>query len=94
MFQRVISTHLAAVPASNPYIDDILTGSKGNEAHLSDLQQLFQAIRTSCLKFRLNKCSFFKQTIEFAGHMLSSMGISVTPSKIQDVTKLAPLTSR
>ena len=60
VFQHVISTHLAAVPASNPYIDDILTGSKGNEAHLRDLQQLFQAIRTSRLKFRLNKCSFFK----------------------------------
>ena len=34
VFQQVISTHLAAVPASNPYIDDILTGSKGNDAHL------------------------------------------------------------
>ncbi len=93
VFQRVISTHLAAVPASNPYIDDILTRSKGNEAHLCDLQQLFQAICTGLLKFRLNKCSFFKQTIEFAGHMLSSTGISVTPSKIQDVTKLSPLTT-
>ena len=34
VFQRIISTHVAAVPASNPYIDDILTGSKGNDAHL------------------------------------------------------------
>ncbi len=34
VFQCVISTHLAAVPASNPDIDDILTGSKGNDAHL------------------------------------------------------------
>ncbi len=93
VFQRVISTHLAAVPASNPYIDDILTGSKGNNAHLRDLQQLFQAIHTSRLKFRLNKRSFFKQTIEFAGHMLSKTGVSVTPSKIQDITKLAPPTT-
>ncbi len=51
VFQRVISTHLAAVLASNPYIDDILTGSKGNDNHLRDLRQLFQAIRTSRLKF-------------------------------------------
>ncbi len=80
------------MPASNPYIDDILTGSKGNDNHLRDLRQLFQAIRTSRLKFRLNKCSFFKRNIEFAGHMLSSTGISITPSKIQDVTKLAPPT--
>ncbi len=93
VFQHVISSHLAAVPASNPYIDDILTGSKGNNAHLRDLQQLFQAIHTSCLKFCLNKCSFFKQTIEFAGHMLSKTGVLVTPSKIQDVTKLAPPTT-
>ena len=93
VFQCIISTHLAAVPASNPYIDDILTAFKGNDAHLRDLQQLFQAIRTSCLKFRLNKCSFFKQTIEFAGYMLSKTGVSVTPSKIQDVTKLAPPTT-
>ncbi len=60
VFQYVISTHLAAVPASNPYIDDILTRSKGNNVHLCDLQQLFQAIRMSQLKFHLNKCSFFK----------------------------------
>ncbi len=93
VFQCVISTHLAAVPALNPYIDDILTGSQGNDAHLRDLQQLFQAIPMSQLKFRLNKCSFFKQNIEFAGHMLSKNGIAVTPSKIQDVTKLAPPTT-
>ncbi len=52
VFQHVISTHLAVVPASNPCIDDILTGSKGNEAHLKDLRQLFQAICMSQLKFR------------------------------------------
>ncbi len=34
IFQCVTSTHLAAVPASNPYIDNILTRSKGNDAHL------------------------------------------------------------
>ncbi len=47
----------------------------------------------SQLKFHPNKCSFFKQDIEFTGHMLSKNGIAVTPSKIQDVTKLAPPTT-
>ncbi len=60
VFQCVISTHLAAVLASNPYIDNILTGSKGNAAHLRNLRQLFQAIQMSQLKFCLNKCSFFQ----------------------------------
>ncbi len=34
VFQCVISMYLAAVPAPNPYIDDILTRSKGNGMHL------------------------------------------------------------
>ena len=47
----------------------------------------------SQLKFRSNKCSFFKQDIEFAGHMLYQNSIYITPSKIQDITKLAPPTT-
>ncbi len=89
VFQRVIPMHLAAVPTSNPYIDDILTGSCGTNTHLSDLRQFFEATRRSRLKFYLNKYSFFQLEIEFAGHLFTAQGVATTPSKIQDITKLA-----
>ena len=41
----------------------------------------------SGLKFNKNKCQFHKNSIVFLGHVISSEGIRVDPSKTDAITK-------
>jgi hypothetical protein len=64
------------------FIDDILVYSRGEEEHLRLVLQKLQDHR---LYAKLSKCEFWLKQVTFLGHIISMGGISVDPSKIQDV---------
>jgi hypothetical protein len=64
------------------FIDDILVYSRGEEEHLCLVLQKLQDHR---LYAKLSKCEFWLKQVTFLGHIISMGGISVDPSKIQDV---------
>lgn len=39
------------------------------------------------LKAKLEKCAFFKQEVNYLGHVISSNGVSTDPAKIEAVVK-------
>jgi hypothetical protein len=60
------------------FIDDILVYSRSEEEHLRlALQKLREA--------KLSRCEFWMKQVAFLGHVISKGGISVDPSKVQDV---------
>jgi hypothetical protein len=75
------------------FIDDILIYSKNPEDHRNHLRIVLQRLRDHHLYAKFSKCEFWLDTVKFLGHTISSNGISVDPSKVQEVMDWKPPTS-
>jgi hypothetical protein len=75
------------------FIDDILIYSKNLEDHAKHLHVVLQRLRDHHLYTKFSKCEFWLDTVKFLGHTISSDGISVDPSKVQEVMDWKPPTS-
>jgi hypothetical protein len=67
------------------FIDDILVYSRSEEEHEEHLRLALQKLREHRLYAKLSKCEFWMKQVAFLGHVISKGGISVDPSKVQDV---------
>jgi hypothetical protein len=67
------------------FIDDILVYSRSEEEHKEHLRLVLQRLREHRLYAKLNKCEFWMKQVAFLGYIISMGGISVDPSKVQDV---------
>lgn len=64
------------------FIDDILVYSKSDEEHAEHLKIVLQALKDQKVYAKLSKCEFWFKEVSFLGHVISSGGISVDPSKV------------
>ena len=64
------------------YLDDIIIFSKTPEEHISRLHKVFQKLDKTALHLKPSKCEFFKDRLEYLGHVVSSKGIETNPKKI------------
>ena len=69
------------------YLDDIIIFSDTKEKHIKRLEAVFQKLMAAGLKLKPTKCFFFRDEIEYLGHVVSGKGISANPKKIEAVTK-------
>jgi hypothetical protein len=67
------------------FIDDILVYSRSEEECEGHLRLALQKLRAHTLYAKLSKCEFWLKQVAFLGHIILKGGISVDPSKIQDV---------
>jgi hypothetical protein len=67
------------------FIDDILVYSRSEEEHKEHLRLTLQKLLENRLYTKLSKCEFWMKQVAFLGHIISKGGISVDPSKVQDV---------
>ena len=67
------------------FIDDILIYSKTEEEHARHLHIVLQRLREHQIYAKFSKCDFWLKEVPFLGHVISAEGISVDPSKVQDV---------
>jgi hypothetical protein len=75
------------------FIDDILIYSKNSEDHAQHLHVILQQLRDHRLYAKFSKCEFWLNTVKFLGHTISGDGISIDPSKVQEVMDWQPPTS-
>ena len=75
------------------FIDDILIYSKNEEEHAEHLRIVLQRLREHKLYAKYSKCDFWLTEVQFLGHIISKDGVSVDPSKIQDVLNWSVPTS-
>jgi hypothetical protein len=59
--------------------------SRSEEEHEEHLRLVLQKLQEHRLYAKLSKCEFFMKQVTFLGHVISNGGISVEPSKVQDV---------
>jgi hypothetical protein len=75
------------------FIDDILIYSKNEDGHVKHLRIVLQRLRDHKLYAKFSKCEFWLDSVKFLGHTISNDGISVDPSKVQEVMDWKPLKS-
>ncbi|GJS49558.1 putative reverse transcriptase domain-containing protein, partial [Tanacetum coccineum] len=75
------------------FIDDILVFSKSKEEHEDHLRTVLQILRQEKLYAKFSKCEFWLSRVAFLGHIVSSEGITMDPTKVEAITKWPRLTS-
>lgn len=89
IFQSVIEQVLAAVPQTQPYLDDIVVTGATSEEHFENLRTCLQRMRASGIRLRRDKCRFFAKQIEHLGHVVDKHGLRFNPDKAA-VIRAAP----
>jgi hypothetical protein len=72
------------------FIDDILIYSKTEEDHANHIRVILQRLRDHRLYAKFSKCEFWLDSVKFLGHTISSEGISVDPTKVQEASNFSP----
>lgn len=67
------------------FIDDILIFSKSIEEHKENLRIVLEMLQRHQLYSKFSKCDFFKEQIQYLGHVISAEGIAVDPEKIKNI---------
>lgn len=69
------------------YLDDILIYSKDLQEHIIMIEIVMRKLRESNLKLKLEKCEFFKENLEYLGHIISKDGCRPDPRKVECIDK-------
>ena len=67
------------------YLDDIIMFSRSEEEHLQHLEEIFKRLRHFDLKMKREKSSFFKEHIQYLGHLVSEQGFKPLPEKLEAI---------
>jgi hypothetical protein len=75
------------------FIDDIFVYSRSEQELEGHLRLVLLKLQDHKLYVKLSKCEFWLRQVAFLGHVISKGGISVDPSKVQDVLSWKASTS-
>ena len=92
-FQKLINEVLAPFDFAFGYLDDILIFSPNITTHLQHIEMIFQWLRETNLKLKMDKCNFLKKHLQYLGHMISGDGIVPVPEKLESVENMPPPTT-
>lgn len=67
------------------YIDDVLIYSSTPEEHIEHIETIVNALHKANMKISSEKSHFFKEEIEYLGHIIKHNGITVDPTKIETI---------
>ena len=86
-FQRLMNKILKVVlyKSTLVYLDDIIVYSKTIEKHVEDIETVFKLLAENGLKLKVKKCYFFRNKIDYLGHVVSSEGVAPNEQKIQSI---------
>jgi Reverse transcriptase (RNA-dependent DNA polymerase) len=67
------------------YLDDILIYNRTKEKHLNHIRIALETLRQHQLYAKMSKCEFCLDRVDYPGHILSTLGLSVGPEKISAI---------
>ena len=67
------------------YLDDILVYSKLKEEHVRHVKLVLKKLKKNNLLLKLEKCDFYKEEVEFLGHLVRVNGVRMDLKKINAV---------
>ena len=74
------------------FIDDILIYLENEEDHAEHLRVVLTRLKEHKLYAKFSKCEFLLRKVPFLRYVLSENGISIDPSKVQEVMDWKVLT--
>ena len=94
-FQHLMETVLADLvrDCCVVYIDDILVVGETFEAHLENLQRVFDCLQQANLRLKPKKCEFASPQVEYLGYCVSGEGTSTDPRKTAAINGFPPPTN-
>lgn len=83
-FQRCMNLFKKGLPSVLLliYLDDLIIISKTFDQHLEDLKTVFERLQYFKLQAKQTKCKFVCAKIKYLGHILTTSGIKMDPSKV------------
>src|SRR3954452_25364410 len=75
------------------YLDDILIYSKNDEEHAEHLRLILTKLREHKLYAKDSKCEFWLPEVTYVRHVISNVGIAVSPERIQAILDWTPPTT-
>jgi hypothetical protein len=66
------------------FVHDILIYCRNEEWHEQHLQVTLQQLHDHQIYAKFSKCAFWLKEVPFLGHAISTEGITVDPSKVQE----------
>ena len=89
-FQRCMDSLTQKLPGVAAYLDDlIITGSTEKE-HWENLNRLLSKLQEHGFRVRLDKCEFFRNSVEYLGHVIDKHGKRPADSAVAAL-KLLPV---
>ena len=84
-FQKLINDVLKGCNFAMGYLYNIIIYSRSEKEHL---EEIFTRLKAAGLKLKLEKCCFFKNHIQYLGHLISADGIQPLPEKLESIAKM------
>ncbi len=85
IWQKAMDQVLVNVNDTQCILDDMIITGPDDEAHLRNLETVFQRLEENGLKANLDKCEFFQESITYCGHKISKDGLHKTTDKVEAV---------
>lgn len=67
------------------YLDDVIITGSTFEEHLNRIGMVLQRFKEYGMKVSPSKCQLFKERVQYVGHVVSSDGVEVDPSKTEKI---------
>jgi transposase InsO family protein len=87
-FQRCMDTMIADLPGVAAYLDDLIVTGSTQESHWKNLDKLLARLQEYGFRIRRDKCEFFKDSVEYLGHIIDKDGKRPSTSAIEAIEQL------
>ena len=84
-FVRLMHQLLGDIAFVFCYLDDIIVFSKDIKSHFATLEIVLRRLYLAGIKIKVRKCQFFKKSLEYLCHMVTSEGIMTQEGKIKSI---------
>ena len=85
IWQRAIDQVLQGIPGVLCILYDMIITGKTDTEHLEHLEAVLQRLDQYGLRVNSEKCEFFKDQINFCGHIIDRDGLHKTPEKVNAI---------
>jgi len=92
LFQRLMNFVLCGLSYMTclVYLDDIIVFGRTFDEQLVRLREVFGRIQQANIKLKPTKCSLFRRSVFFLGHVVSEKGIAMQTEKVQAIRDWPP----
>ena len=87
IFQEKIDKTLFGIPNTVCRVDDLCITGREDKVHRDNVTQVINRLEQAGYRCRLDKCEFYKATVIYLGHKVSSQGISPVEDKVKTLKK-------